>query len=153
MEKDYGIEYEREVLAAFDRMAKKYENHEAEASAPAAKSIDDRTTRVFTKEQEQRMNEMMAELPEEEDSAASVFAAAAGAVSGEEAQAVKGIEEGKASSEAAAEKTEEKYAERAASLAADGFAAADLAATTIMAPDMQNPKNVLIYITSDLEIS
>ena len=28
-----------------------------------------------------------------------------------------------------------------------------LTATTIMAPDMQNPKNVLMYITSDLEMS
>ena len=51
-EKDYGLEYEKEVLAAFDRMKSKYDSPEGEAkqeaAAPAAASVSDET-RVFAK--------------------------------------------------------------------------------------------------------
>ncbi|MBQ1383792.1 MAG: transglycosylase domain-containing protein [Firmicutes bacterium] len=92
MEKDYGIEYEREVLAAFDRMAKKYENHEepsGQPSAEAEKSLDDKTTRVFSKEQEESLNEMLEGLPregqeEEKAEGAAALAAFSAALSEEE---------------------------------------------------------------------
>ncbi len=120
MEKDYGIEYEREVLAAFDRMAKKYENHEEPSGQPSAepgKSLDDKTTRVFSKEQEQSMNDMLEGLPregqkEEKADGAAALAAFSAALSEEEKAAEpQGRALGEAGPEQAAEQGEKAASE------------------------------------------